>query len=1297
MSQQQTSIALPNIPRERICNWQLKKLNGLRDKIAARLKREQPVSQLISQLEGDIQRATDLFEARVQAVPDVRFPEQLPISEKREEIAELINNNQVVILAGETGSGKTTQIPKICLELGRGVKGLIGHTQPRRIAARTVADRIAEELQVPLGEAVGYQVRFTDHANEKTLVKLMTDGILLAEIQQDPLLQKYDTLIIDEAHERSLNIDFLLGYLKQILVKRPDLKLIVTSATIDLERFSQHFNNAPVIEVSGRTYPVEVLYRPWQDEFEDLTQAIVNAVEEIQSLSKGQGGDILVFLSGERDIRETSHALKKANLPHWEVIPLYARLSLEEQNKVFRPHKGRRIVLATNVAETSLTVPGIRYVIDPGTARIKRYSLRTKVERLPVEAISQASANQRKGRCGRVSEGVCIRLYDKEDFDMRPPFTDAEILRSNLAAVILQMLQMRIGNVRKFPFVDKPDNRLINDGFKLLEELGAVDKRNRVTKLGRDMQQLPLDPKFSRMLVAAAEQGCLKEVLIIVSGLTVQDPRERPADKKQAADEKHRRFWDEKSDFVSLVNLWNYAEEQRMELSQNQWRKLCQKEFLNFLRLREWRELHHQLRVAAKKMGLAENKEPAGYNVIHASLLTGLLSNIGNKNEEPGARDYRGTRNRKFMIFPGSSLKKKRPKWMFAAEMLETSQVYAHCVAQMEPEWALTCGEHLLKYHYFEPHYDARAGQVKSFVRISLFGLVLVEKKRVGYSKINPEEARDVFIRAALVEGQYKGKGAFYKKNAALISEVEDLEAKSRRRDIMVDDEVVFNFYNEIIPKDICNLAGFEHWRKTAENENPGVLLLPRELLMLHDAEGVTQAQFPDQLDFDGVTLPVFYHFEPNHPQDGVNVQVPVTLLHMLPEPYLAWLVPGLLRDKCIALVKALPKAKRKKLVPVPQFVERALARMARGKVSLTEVLTKELTRLADVELTEEDWDIASLDAFYHMNIVVVDAAGKHIDQGRNLSELRERYRGHVQESLQTAGSSFEKTELTEWSFDALPETVDLDKSGVTVRGFPALEDEGKTVALRVLDNPTEAAHRSRSGVTRLAFLKLNQSIRYLQKQLLKGKDIGLTMVDLGRREEVVDDLLMAAVYQSCFAESSLPRSEKAFEECVEKGAGQLVSVAQELEALLVDILKRVVAIRKAMKLNKSAFALALAFGDINTQLAQLLYKGFLFQTPKKWLMEYPRYLAAVEVRIEKAAQNPQKDRLAIAELSGLWQKHQDRLLKEGEHAYLQNPHWVEYRWMIEELRVSLFAQTLKTLMPVSSKRLNKQWQESET
>ncbi|WGO97455.1 ATP-dependent RNA helicase HrpA [Saccharophagus degradans] len=1295
MAQQQVQD-LPTFNANNVCAWHAKKLTSLREKIIARIKREQPVDKLVEQLANDIEQAQAVLAARKAAVPAISFPEQLPISEKRADIAELIANNQVVILAGETGSGKTTQLPKICLELGRGIRGLIGHTQPRRIAARTVADRIAQELQVPLGDAVGYQVRFTDHVTDSTLIKLMTDGILLAEIQQDPLLLKYDTLIIDEAHERSLNIDFLLGYLKQILAKRPDLKLIVTSATIDLDRFSKHFNNAPVIEVSGRTYPVEVLYRPWQDEFEDLTQAIVNAVEEIQAISKGRGGDVLVFLSGERDIREASHALKKANLPHWEIVPLYARLSLEEQNRVFSPHKGRRVVLATNVAETSLTVPGIRYVIDPGTARIKRYSLRTKVERLPVENISQASANQRKGRCGRVSEGVCIRLYDREDFESRPEFTDPEILRSNLAAVILQMLQMRIGDVRKFPFVDKPDNRLINDGFKLLEELGAVDKSNRVTKLGRDLQQLPLDPKFGRMIVAAAEQGCLRELLIIVSGLTIQDPRERPADKQQAADEKHRRFWDEKSDFLSLVNLWHYVEEQRQELSQNQLRKLCQKEFLNFMRLREWRELHHQLRVTIKKMGFKENQDPASYDVVHEALLTGLLSNMGNKNEEPDARDYRGTRNRKFMIFPGSALRKKRPKWLFAAEMIETSQVYAHCVAQMEPEWALKSGAHLLKYNYFEPHYDKRAGQVKAFVRISLFGLVLIEKKRVGYSKIDPAEAREVFIRAALVEGQYRGKGAFFNKNNALIAEVEDLEAKSRRKDIMVDDEVLFHFYNEIIPSDICNLAGFEHWRKKLEETQPDALLLSRDLLMLHGAEGVTEAQFPDQLDFDGVTLPVSYHFEPGHPQDGVSVKVPVTLLHMLSDLYLPWLVPGLLRDKCIALVKALPKAKRKKVVPVPQFVDRAMARMTRSKASLTEALTRELKRLADIELTEDDWDESALEPFYHMNVIVVDAAGKPLDQGRDLNALRERYRGHVQESLQSAGSSFEQTELTGWTFESLPETVDLDKGGVTVRGFPALQDDTSSVSLRVLDNPAEAYQASLAGLARLACLQLGQSVRYLQKQLLKGKDIGLTMVDLGKRDQVVDDILMAAVYRACFLDKPFPRTATEFKQCVDAGAGELVSIAQEYETLLLDILKYVVAIKKAMKSNKSAFALALAFGDINQQLAQLIYKGFMFATPVQWLKQYPRYLNAIEVRIEKAAQNPQKDRVAIAELTGLWQKHQDRLLKEGSHSYIQNTAWQEYRWMLEELRVSLFAQTLKTLMPVSAKRLNKQWQLSE-
>ncbi len=796
-----------------------------------------PCEQALEKWQQQLQVSQTKVANRKLLIPVVIDFPNLPVCEKREEIAQIIANNQVIVLAGETGSGKTTQIPKICLSLGRGTAGLIGHTQPRRIAANTVATRIAEELHTKLGDKVGYQVRFSDQSSDQTLIKVMTDGILLAEIQNDPYLNKYDTLIIDEAHERSLNIDFLLGYLKQLLPRRPDLKLIITSATIDLEKFSQHFNKAPVIEVSGRTYPVDIWYRPLfesqakddegEDTEQDIYSAMVDAVHEIELHEKTsggpRGGDILIFMSGEREIREAADALRKAQFAHMEVVPFYARLSLAEQQRVFAPHTGRRIVLATNVAETSITVPGIRYVIDPGFARISRYSYRTKVQRLPIEPVSQASANQRKGRCGRVAEGVCIRLYSEQDFNNRPAFTDAEILRTNLAAVILQMLQLKMGDIHKFPFIDAPDHRLISDGYKLLEELQAVNAKNELTSVGIQLSKLPLDPRLARMLLAAQEQSCVRELLIIASALSVQDPRDRPVEKQQAADQSHRRFWADFSDFAGFVNLWDYFETQRQALSQNQLRKLCKKEFLNYTRLREWRDIHHQLCVAIKDLGFNVNAIPAGYDPVHKALLSGLLGNLGFNHEE---REYLGARNRKFTIFPGSSLIKKTPKWIMAAELIETSKLFAHTVAKIEPEWALAAAEHLVKRHYFEPHYNSQSGQVMAYEKVSLYGLTLIEKHSVIYSHIDPAVSREVFIRAVFVEGQYaehpkrkniQRKGTvddFFTHQQSLLKELDDLEAKSRRRDILADEQVIFEFYNEVIPEQIINLAGFENWRK---------------------------------------------------------------------------------------------------------------------------------------------------------------------------------------------------------------------------------------------------------------------------------------------------------------------------------------------------------------------------------------------------------------------------------------------------------------------------------------------------
>ncbi|WP_323846776.1 ATP-dependent RNA helicase HrpA [Microbulbifer magnicolonia] len=1282
------------------------------DSARRRLKEGKPADRMLAQLGEQLEASRALVEARRQKLPAVTWPEGLPVVARRAEIAALIDRHQVVVVAGETGSGKTTQLPKICLELGRGIAGQVGHTQPRRIAARTVANRIAEELQQPLGESVGYQVRFTDHSTEHTHIKLMTDGILLAEIQRDPLLHKYDTLIIDEAHERSLNIDFLLGYLKTILPQRPDLKLIITSATIDLEKFSRHFDDAPIIEVSGRTYPVDIHYRPPADSDADLNQQVVAAVEELlheekaggRSGGRHPGGDILVFMSGEREIRECAKALRDAQIPQLEILPLYARLSLAEQARVFHGHRGRRIVLATNVAETSITVPGIRYVIDPGTARISRYSYRSKIQRLPVEAISQASANQRAGRCGRVSAGVCVRLYEERDFEQRPEFTDAEILRTNLAAVILQMLQLRIGDIRDFPFVDPPDQRLINDGYKLLQELQAVDGKGRVTPLGRALSRLPLDPRLGRMLMAAAPgaagrgNDCLREVLIIVSALAVQDPRERPAEKRQAADEKHRQWQHEQSDFLSYVQLWDAFEAQRQELSQNQLRKWCQKNFLSWQRMREWRDIHHQLRLACREMQLKENREAAdestSYDAVHRAIVSGLLGNIGVRDEN---KEFLGCRNRRFHIFPGSGQFKKPPRWVVAAQLLETSRLFAHTVAKIEPEWVLAAAEHLVKRNYFEPHYDARAGQVMAFEKISLYGLVLVEKRRIHYGKLDPHTAREVFIRQALVEQRYRGKGRFFKHYTDLLRELEDLEAKSRRRDIVVDDEVVFQFFDERLPADIVNLAGFEHWRKQAESSDPQLLFIPRDLLMQQGAEHVGEAQFPDELPAGGIVFPLSYHFEPGSVDDGVSIRVPVGALHQVPAARLSWLVPGVLRDKCIALIKALPKQWRKVFVPVPAAVDRALPKLIADNTPLWQSLARELKRQTAQELPDAAWESAeaSLEDFYRFNIQVLDEEGQLLDQGRDLALLQGRYRDRVQRQLASAGDGFERADITSWDFGELPETHTLQQGAIKVRAYPALVEGKDSVSLKLLDNPAEARRLSRAGICRLALLHLPEPVKYLRKELLRGKELGLSAADLGRREEVADDILLAAAREVFWPDERWPRSEAQFLAALAERSGELVGVAQEIAELLVKALAQLVPLRKQIKQQKN-LAVAMAVGDIQQQLGGLFYRGFLFDTPLEWLRQYGRYLKGIALRLEKAALDPNRDRKLQVEFHRAAEPYQALAERYAARALAAEPQLCQYRWMLEELRVSLFAQTLKTLMPVSGKRLHKLWTEIE-
>lgn len=1243
------------------------------------------------------QRSIQCVEKRKQQIPDFSFPEQLPVSQRQQEIAELIKTNQVVILAGETGSGKTTQIPKICLQLGRGQSGIIAHTQPRRLAARTVAARIAEELNVTVGNQVGYQVRFTDHSNENTLVKLMTDGILLAEIHHDRFLAKYDTLIIDEAHERSLNIDFLLGYIKNLLPKRPDLKVIITSATIDLERFSEHFNNAPIIEVSGRSYPVDILYRPteeWQDGA-DQAEAIIRAIEELIDLEGidqklERNGDILVFLSGEREIREAALAIRRAQIPHCEVFPLYARLSAAEQNRVFdlRGKRGRRIVLATNVAETSLTVPGIHYVIDPGVARISRYSYRTKVQRLPIEPVSQASANQRAGRCGRIRHGVCIRLYSEEDFLLRPEYTDAEIQRTNLASVILQTLNMGLGDIDAFPFLDPPDRRMVSDGYKLLEELGGVSNERRLNKLGRSMAKLPVDPRIARMILAAEKESCVKEMLIVAAALSIQDPRERPVEKKQAADEKHRRFADDKSDFVSLINLWNYFEEQRQALSQNQLRKLCKKEFLSYIRMREWRDIHYQLRLSIKTLSITENQQAADFRSTHRAILAGLLSHVGFKHEE---REYMGARNRRFKLFPGSFLFKKQPKWLVAAELVETTQLYARMAASIEPDWLFGIGDHLFKRSYSEPHWQQRRGQVLAFEKVSLYGLVISEQQKVNYALIDPGQSREIFIRSALVEGHYKSNAVFYQHNRRVMRELDLLEAKARRRDIMADEQILFDFYEQRIPADICSASSLEKWLRKTETKQPDLLKVDRSLLMQRDAVDINEQQFPDQIVWGDLHFKLQYRFEPGHQEDGVSARIPIGALNRLPSHLFEWVVPGLLRDKCIALVKSLPKQLRKSMVPVPDYVDRALANLKADDVSLMKALAEQLWRLSGVKIAPDQWNDLSLDPFYCINFKIVDGDGKVLGQGRDLALLIEQFRDRVQQSLSEQTEQQSEELYTGWSFADLSQVHTFRQAGVEIQSFPALVDHGEGVSVELSDYSEDALLKHRSGLIRLFMLAQKKQLKYLKKELFRDNASLLRMSSVGNKDELLEDAIHAIFNTAFLADEPLPRSKADFEEKMYFKSSAIVSVANDYEKALSEIFTLFYEINRLLKGKMSPDCLS-GYAEINHQLDHLIYKGFVFATPYSWLQQYPRYLMAIKQRLEKMPGQLQKDRLACVELKKLsdrlWQRSQ-----QDSSLINKDPEMMLYRWMLEEYRVSLFAQQLGTKMPVSVKRLDKQWQ----
>ncbi|MDP3483716.1 MAG: ATP-dependent RNA helicase HrpA [Sulfuricella sp.] len=1272
------------------------------DKLRALAAAGKTLDAPLQQLESAITRSAGRLKQRLERLPVPTYPEELPVSGRRDDIAAAIAANQVVIVCGETGSGKTTQLPKICLELKRGAAGLIGHTQPRRIAARTVASRISSELKSPLGQVVGYKVRFSDHTGPDSYIKLMTDGILLAETQNDRFLAAYDTIIIDEAHERSLNIDFLLGYLKQILPKRPDLKVIVTSATIDAERFSRHFDGAPVIEVSGRLYPVEIRYRPLHvgrkseapsdvlatNEDADLEEAILDAVDEV---SRTGSGDILIFLPGEREIRDTAEALRKHHPPGAEILPLFARLSAAEQERVFKPGGARRIVLATNVAETSLTVPGIRYVIDPGYARLLRYSYRSKVERLQVEKISQASANQRAGRCGRVMSGVCVRLYAEEDFTTRPAFTDPEIRRSNLAAVILRMKALGLAEIEDFPFLEPPDSRAIADGFKLLEELGAVDAQRALTETGRQLAKFPIDPRIGRMILAAKAENCLTEVLIIASALSVQDPRDRPMERQQAADDKHRQFQDDNSDFIGYLKLWAFYDEALKHKKSN--RKLvdlCREHYLSATRLREWREIHGQLHAQVVEIGLRPNQTPASYEEIHRALLAGLLGNLGVKTE---TQEYAGAREIKFHLFPGSVIYKKAPKWVMAAELTETAKLYARCAARIEPEWVEKVAAPLLRRHYFDPHWEKSSAQVAAYERVSLYGLTLVPRRRVHYGTINPQESREIFLRGALVAGEFNTRAPFFEHNRKLVAEVEELEHKSRRQDVLVDEERIYAFYDARIPEGIHNGADFDKWRRGAEAKDKRLLYMSRDDLMRHGAEAVTVELFPEIIIVGETACRLSYRFEPGHPLDGVTLTVPLHLLNQMDAKRFDWLVPGMIREKLTVLVKSLPKRLRSACVPVPDFVTKALEAMTPGQGLLTESLAAFIRKKTGQEVPPDTWKETDLPPHLRMNFKVVDEAGAEMASGRDLAALKEKLGQAARLTFaKTPELDIEKEGLTNWDFGDLPEKIAFTRGGQQLTGYPALEDDGDSVSIRLFDTPEAAQAAMRAGVRRLLRLALNPQMKQLEKSLPGFTQTALQLRAIASPDDLKEDLLTAITDRAFIGDDKLPRTTKAFATQKDRARTRLAAVSDAACRILATIAADYQAIQARLAAKPPGNVAA----DIREQLANLVYKGFLTATPWEQLQHLPRYLKATVRRLEKLSGAVERDAKWTAAIRELWQDYQKRLEKHRKEG-ISDPELDKFRWMIEELRVSMFAQELKTPYPVSVKRLQKAWEGVKT
>ncbi|MFI5506327.1 ATP-dependent RNA helicase HrpA [Mycobacterium sp. NPDC051804] len=1287
------------------------RLDGLTIRDAARLGRRlknlrSPAPDKLRPIAEQIAAGEGLIATRLAAVPTITYPD-LPVSERRDEIAKAITDHQVAIVAGETGSGKTTQLPKICLELGRGIRGTIGHTQPRRLAARTVGQRIADELGTPLGEAVGYTVRFTDQASDRTLVKLMTDGILLAEIQRDRRLLRYDTLILDEAHERSLNIDFLLGYLRELLPRRPDLKLIVTSATIEPERFAAHFSGAPIVEVSGRTYPVEIRYRPLEvpvvaddsddpddpdhevvrtapasiagsADVRDQTEAIVDAVQELEAEPPG---DVLVFLSGEREIRDTAEALR--HLKNTEVLPLYARLPTAEQQRVFqRSQSGRRIVLATNVAETSLTVPGIRYVVDPGTARISRYSRRTKVQRLPIEPISQASAAQRAGRSGRTAPGVCIRLYSEEDFESRPRYTDPEILRTNLAAVILQMAALNLGDIETFPFLDPPERRSIRDGVVLLQELGAFDAHGAITDIGRRLAQLPVDPRLGRMILQADEEGCVREILVLAAALSIPDPRERPADREEAARQKHARFADESSDFVSFLNLWRYLGEQRKERSGNAFRRMCREEFLHYLRIREWQDLTGQLRSIARDLGIRESddRDPADPARVHAALLAGLLSHIGLREGE--SRDFQGARNVKFVLAPGSVLTKRPPRWIVVADLVETSRLYGRIAARIQPETVERIAGELVARTYSEPHWDAQRGAVMAYERVTLFGLPLVPRRRVGYATVEPEIARKLFIRHALVEGDWQTRHHFFRDNVRLREELEELEEKARRRDLLVGDDEIWAFYDARVPPTAVSAKHFDAWWKKQRHKTPDLLTLTRDDLLHKDDPAADQ---PDTWQAEELSLPLTYRFEPGAEDDGVTVHVPVEVLARLGGDEFSWQVPALREELVTALIKSLPKDLRRNFVPAPDTARAVLASIAPDGEPILQALQRELHRLTRVLVPINAFDLAKLPA--HLRVTfAVEAEGKEVARGKDLEALQTQLAAPIRRAVaEVVAGELERTGLRTWpdDLDELPPTVERASGGHAVRGFPALVDAGDTVDVRVFPTAAEQAAAMVPGIRRLLRLAIPSPAKTLERQLEPRTRLVLGANPDGSLAALLDDCADAATDRLAPA-PVWTRGE--FYALRDRVAEQLVPTTQAILGQVEKVLAAAHDVDLALPAAPPPTQ-ADAIADIRDQLARLMPKGFVTATGAGRLIDLTRYLTAINRRLDRLPHAVGADRERMQRVHDV-QEALDDLVGALSPTRAGADDIRDIARQIEELRVSLWAQQLGTPRPVSEKRI---------